>query len=421
MTAARNLSVALALCFCCPIALAAAPPESVPGKSPVGVYYWEADRLAAAKAMLDGVGDAAGLREVRAAADRVREEADDCLRRGPYSVTDNDAAPPSGDKHDYISYSVYWWPDPTKPDGLPYIRRDGYTNEAQRLKGDREALKQMIEDVEALSLGYYFFGKQAYADHAVKLLRTWFLDPKTKMNPHLQYAQAVLGREEGRGSGIIDTRAFTELLDAIALLDDAGAIPAEDKQAIDDWFKAYEKWLLTSEHGDHERRAKNNHGTWYAAQTARVALFVGDEATARKLVEEARERLADTVARDGRQEEELTRTRSLHYSFFHLAAFSYLARYGESLGVDLWHDEPEGESRIERGLDFATPFVLDQKKWPYEEIREYELSPQIVQVLRMAHARYGQPVYHEVLENAERSDEGRDWSALLFAPDLNKK
>src|SRR5688572_7166406 len=36
--------------------------------------------------------------------------------------------PPTGDAHDYYSLSPYWWPDSSKSDGLPYIRRDGETN-----------------------------------------------------------------------------------------------------------------------------------------------------------------------------------------------------------------------------------------------------------------------------------------------------
>jgi hypothetical protein len=370
--------------------------------------------------MLASGGDEPGMEELRIAVDRVREEADDCLRRGPYSVTFNEGTPQGGDKHDYISYSPYWWPDPEKPDGLPFIRRDGHTNEEWKAKGDRDTLSRMTEDVEALSLGWYFYDKQQYADHALKLLRTWFIDPETKMNPHLHYAQAIPGLEEGRGAGIIDARSFVELLDAIALLQDTGAIPAEDRQALDDWFAKYLQWLLTSDYGEHERSRENNHGTWYAAQTARVALFVGYDDTAKELVEEARERLADVVQDDGSQTEELERTRSLHYSIFHLAAYIYLARMGDAVGVDLWHDEPDGGSRIRRGLDFAAPYVIDQDNWPYEEIRNYKLSPQIVQVFRMAYARYGQPVYREVLEKAERSDRDRDWSALVFSPRVRR-
>jgi hypothetical protein len=330
-------------------------------------------------------------------------------------VTDNEALPPSGDKHDYVSYGPYWWPDPKKKDGLPFIRRDGRTNEEQRAKGDRDALESMIEDVEALSLGYYFLERKDYAEHARKLVRTWFIDADTRMNPHLKYAQGIPGREDGRWAGIIDARALVELLDAIALLEHAKALTADDQQALRDWFTKYLHWLLTSDFGQHERDEDNNHGTWYAVQAARVALYVGDREEARLLIEGARPRLERTIQDDGSQEEELERTRSLHYSIFHLTGFIYLARLGESLGVDLWHEEAGGASRIKRGLDFALPFALKQDDWPYEEIRDYKLSPQVVQVLRLARARYGEPMYAEVLRQAKRSDRDRDFSPLLFA------
>lgn len=387
------------------------------GDRPAGVYYWEADRLAAVKTLLEQPRDDQPA-ELRTAVKRLLKEADAALDRGPYSVTDNDGVPPSGDMHDYVSYSVYWWPDPDDPDGLPFIRRDGRTNHAQRAKGDREALKSMIEDVEVLSLAFYLVERDDYARHARKLLRTWFLDDATKMNPHLQFAQGIPGREDGRGSGIIDSRAFVELLDAIALLDHVGELPPRDKQGLREWFEAYMDWLLTSDHGDDERRAENNHGTWYAAQAARVAMFLDDRQTAKKFVEQARARLAASIADDGSQPEELTRTRSLHYSMFQLAAFAYLARLGESLDVDLWHDDAEDEPHIARALDFALPYVIDQKKWPHEQLDSYALSPQIVQTVRMAQARYDRPLYRRALDEAPRSESNRDWSALLFAPTI---
>jgi hypothetical protein len=382
---------------------------------PVGVYYWEPEQMAAAKAALAARDSGPALKELRRSVEFVREEADDCLRRGPYAVTDNEALPPSGDKHDYVSYGPYWWPDPKKKDGLPFIRRDGRTNEEQRAKGDRDALETMIEDVEALSLGYYFLGRKDYGEHARKLVRTWFLDEETRMNPHLKFAQGVPGREDGRWAGIIDARAFVELLDAIALLEHTEALTAEDRKGLRDWYAEYLRWLLTSDFGQNERDEDNNHGTWYLVQAARVALYVGDLEEARLLVEAARPRLAATIQDDGSQKEELERTRSLHYSIFHLTGFIYAARFGESLGVDLWHDENGQPSRIKLGLDFAVPFVLKQDDWEFEEIRDYKLSQQVVQVLRMAQARYDETVYAEVLAKAKRSDRDRDFSPLLFA------
>ena len=58
----------------------------------------------------------------------LRAEADQALAEPPRSVMDKPFLPPSGNKHDYISQGPYWWPDPEKADGLPYIRRDGEVN-----------------------------------------------------------------------------------------------------------------------------------------------------------------------------------------------------------------------------------------------------------------------------------------------------
>ncbi len=44
-----------------------------------------------------------------------------------------------------------------------------------------------------LRLAYYFSENEMYAEHAAKLLRVWFLDPETRMNPNLNYAQAIKG------------------------------------------------------------------------------------------------------------------------------------------------------------------------------------------------------------------------------------
>lgn len=394
----------LALVSCAPLARGGEPPAT---------FYWEGPRLAGVKRALDS-GDAD--EEVTRAVKLLKAEAAAALKRGPRSVIDKQEPPPSGDKHDYISYAVYWWPDPSKSDGKPFIRRDGYTNQAQRAKGDRDRLKTMIEDVESLALANYLLGDKSCGAHASRLLVTWFIDPATRMNPHLQYSQAVVGVAEGRGSGLIDTRGFVELLDALGLLKQTGALQGEDIAALDRWFAEYYEWLLTSEHGRDERRADNNHGTWYAAQVARIALYLNDEATARELIEEARNsRLPAAIEPDGSQPEELERTRSLHYSMFNLAAFAYLARMGESQEIDLWNHRAEGRGSIEQALLFAAPYVLDRQRWPYKEVRDYALNPQAVQLMRMATARYDEPLFRKVLQEGPRTEPGRDWSALVFA------
>lgn len=120
------------------------------------------------------------------------------LESGPFSVVNKKQLPPSGDIHDYTSMGPYWWPDPDKEDGLPYIRRDGEINPEYYDYKDKEDLGKLMVSLSALAEGYYFIGNEAFASHAVWLIRTWFLNSDTKMNPNLEYAQRIPGRTEGR-------------------------------------------------------------------------------------------------------------------------------------------------------------------------------------------------------------------------------
>src|SRR5688572_28628229 len=119
------------------------------------------------------------------------KDADKALKEGPFSVMEKKHMPPSGDKHDYMSLAPYHWPDPSKPDGLPYIRKDGQTNPEVKDYKDKEYMPKLCEMVHTLALAYYFTGEKMYATHAAKLLRVWFLDTATRMNPNLNFGQAI--------------------------------------------------------------------------------------------------------------------------------------------------------------------------------------------------------------------------------------
>ena len=146
---------------------------------------WDSAHLARVKADLQQPAYATAYRHLI-------EDAERHLDQQPLSVMMKEKTAVSGDKHDYLSLSRYFWPDPTKPDGLPYINRDGVAN-PEREKLDRPKVALMVSNITTLSLAWYFSGEEKYAQKAAEQLRVWFLNKDTRMNPNLNYAQIVPG------------------------------------------------------------------------------------------------------------------------------------------------------------------------------------------------------------------------------------
>src|SRR6476469_7472519 len=90
-----------------------------------------------------------------AALANLEKDARRALQQQPLSVISKAVTPPSGDKHDYMSQAPYFWPNPDKPGGLPYINRDGERNPELEKITDHNGLDQMAVAVRALSLAYY--------------------------------------------------------------------------------------------------------------------------------------------------------------------------------------------------------------------------------------------------------------------------
>ena len=295
--------------------------------------------------------------------------ADQALARKPGSVLDKRTIPLSGDRRDYVSLAPYWWPDPANPKG-PYVRRDGQVNpERETNRFDRSALGRMASDTDVLGLAYYYSGERKYADKAAALVRAWFLDPATGMNPNMNYAQAVPGRENGRAEGVLDTSGFIGVIDAVGLIGPSGALSPDEVRALESWFSRYVDWMRTSPNGKAEAAARNNHGIWYDAQIARFALFARRDDIARKTVGDfAKVRIAKQVDPSGALPHELTRTRSFHYSIYTLDAAYHVADSAACLGTDLYGVEVQGRS-LRKATAYVAAYRGRQGEWPYKEMK----------------------------------------------------
>lgn len=272
----------------------------------------------------------------------------------------------SGDPHDYVSYARYYWPDPKKPDGLPFVGRDGQHNREQVARGDRNRIDRFANAVAELAAAWHVKRDEPSARRAGEWIRAWFITPATRMNPNLDYAQVRLGHDGNRGNptGVLDTRAFAQVIDGILLLEDSPTLTAAEREAVRMWFAAYLDWFMTSKNGKAEHAAKNNHGSWFLAQAIPMARFVGREDLARQLCEEDKARIAAQIRPDGSQPDEIRRVDGLGYSRFNLEAQAVIARHAKALGIDLWNYTAPNGASLRKALDFIRPYNVTPEKWP---------------------------------------------------------
>ncbi|MDX6499273.1 MAG: hypothetical protein QOG23_2533 [Blastocatellia bacterium] len=332
------------------------------------VFIVDGQKLAETKRRIQS-----GDKSFTAALAKLETDARRAMQQKPLSVVTKAVTPPSGDRHDYLSQAPYFWPDPKKPGGLPYINRDGERNPELDKITDHLAMDQMGVAVRALSLAYYFKDDEEYAAKATQFLRAWFLDPATRMNPHLEYAQFIPGVNTGRGIGLIETRGLVNVIDAIGLLAGSKSWTSGDQRALETWFSTFLRWMQESRNGREESAKKNNHGTFYDVQAMSFALFVRRNDLAKEIAAAAKEkRIALQIEPDGRQPLELVRTKAWSYSNMNLDGLIQLARLAENVGVDLWAYETKDGRSIRRAVEYLYPYATGDRQWTYQQIGGFE-------------------------------------------------
>jgi hypothetical protein len=303
----------------------------------------------------------------------LRHAADAALKAGPWSVTFSRPKNPDIGLNEYYSEGPYWWPDPKNPKA-PYIRKDGERNPA-RFMGNRGPIGEMSAAVLALGAAAYFFDDARFAQQCARVLNVWFVDPKTRMSPNLEYGQAVHGvKDSGRSSGMIDTVSLIHAVQGIALLEQSGKWNDVGAQAsLRKWFADYARWMNTSEKGIGEKNAKNNHGTWWTAQVAAYAAFTGDEAMRRMAYDRLRTHLVPVqIQPDGSCPAEEARTKSIGYSTMNLDGFSVLCRIAQLDGVDLWHFKGPKGVGPEKAFHYLAPYLANPSSWKKQQIEKFE-------------------------------------------------
>jgi hypothetical protein len=295
---------------------------------------------------------------------QVIAEAEWAMQQKPITVTAETSSRSTGGKNDFYSEGDYWWPNPEKPDG-PYIQKDGLTN-PQNFVAHRLAMIRFSQIIGALASAYQLTGNDKYVKQAMLHINAWFIDPATKMNPNLLYAQAIKGVATGRGIGIIDTIQLMEVVQGIIVLQKSKAMATTTVEGAKTWFASYLTWLTTHQYGKDEMNAKNNHGTCWVMQVACFAKFTGNK----QLIDFCIDRyknvlLPQQMDPDGSLPLELKRTKPFGYSIFNLDAFATICQLLSIKENNLWEFETTDGKGIKKGVAFLYPFLADKSKWPY--------------------------------------------------------
>lgn len=295
--------------------------------------------------------------------ERILRASTAALEQKPVSITTTPAKLSEGGPNDFYSNGDYWWPDSSKPNGLPYIKRDGETN-PENFVAHRMAVKALRDSVAALAAAYKITGEDKYVIKAAELLKVFFLDAKTRMNPSLNFAQAVPGVSPGRGIGIIDTLHIIEIPAAVKAMEKSKAFPADMGKDLRQWFRELAEWMSTSKNGNEEANAKNNHAVAFHLQLAVFADFIGDQEKLGLCRTKFKEVfVAKQMAEDGGFPLELARTKPYGYSIFQLDNMAMLCNVLSTTEDNLWTYETKDGKSIAKAIAFLYPFLADKSKW----------------------------------------------------------
>jgi Alginate lyase len=299
---------------------------------------------------------------------KMRADAERRMKEGPWSVTFDRPQGLDLDIHDFYSQAPYWWPqeDPR----APYVRRDGQIN-PNRFMANKNALNAMTDAVYSLGTAAFLLDEPRFAQRAARLIRIWFIDPKTRMNPDLEYAQSIRNFNTDRGAGVLEGRVFIRAIQGMEFLAQTGQWDPKEQAAVRKWFQEYLRWLTTNDIALDEKHAGNSHASWWTAQVAAIATFVEDEAAQKMAWAWYRDQvLGRQIHLNGSAPREEARSKSMFYSIFNLEAMATVCRIAQVNGVDLWNLQAKSGATLTTVIDYLQPYLTEPRKPPKEQVAD---------------------------------------------------
>jgi hypothetical protein len=293
-------------------------------------------------------------------------KADSFLFLEPVTVTSAHCSRSAGGLHDFYSEADYFWPDPGNPGG-PYIQKDGESYPGL-FTDHRFAMIRFSDILATLTSAWLLTSDQKYARKAMDHLDAWFVDTATLMNPHMLYAQAIIGKNTGRGIGIIDAYHLVEVVQSVKQLGAGNVLSGKQLAAIKDWFDRFLTWMTTHKYGIDEMNTKNNHSTCWVVTASSMSTLTGNKEVTDLCTDRFKNvLLPNQMAADGSFPLEINRTKPYGYSLFNMDSFCNAAQILSTPEDNLWNYVTSDGKSLKKGMGFIFPYIADKSKWPYRK------------------------------------------------------
>jgi hypothetical protein len=339
---------------------------------------------------------------------RLRVDAERRLKEGPWTVT---ADRPKGidlDPHEYYSESPFYWPDAANPAGS-YLRRNGQMNPAL-FAANRAALDAMCDAVFTLGTAAYLLDDARYASRAARIVQTWFILPRTRMEPNMQHAGTIPGSKGGAasvpGGGVSEGRPLIRAIQGMEFLAKTEAWDPKDEAATRKWFEEYLHWLTPADAAPANRRGGGDNSIWRAALEAAAATFAEDAAAQRRVFDSYRGRAFPRPPRAGGRGAAILPAPVLAAS---LEARATICRIAQLHGVDLWSLPARNDGMIATPIDSLEASLADPKQWSKEQAAGFQSDG--VYLMAFAGMGLNKPDYVAQFRKLERPENA--WLALV--------
>ena len=204
---------------------------------------------------------------------QILENAQNYLQGDILTLNTYPAKRSSGKLQDYYSEGITWWPNPSDT-SLPYQIREGSINPDAFLE-HRDLLLRASEYISGLTAVYLENGNTIYAERALEHVRAWFIDPKTRMQAHMKFAQAIPNRRSGRDVGIYESLALVEIIQSLNYLQDF--LNESEKSKLKLWFVEFSEFLVDHSMGMSIRMRNDTYSAAWLLQITAIARYLNDK------------------------------------------------------------------------------------------------------------------------------------------------